>query len=97
MQFLGFKELIFFVGDALADSSTKKWKYYSAIDGLTEEELQALSLEEVEELESKCMEKMLGKCAMMSQVEFTVNQYLVAIWPLMLLSHQVGNFPYLYV
>lgn len=44
-------------GDALADGSTIKWQYYKALEGLTEDELEKLTLEEIKSLEAECMEK----------------------------------------
>ena len=44
-------------GDALADGSTMKWQYHKALDGLTEDEIEKLSLEEIKSLEAECMEK----------------------------------------
>jgi len=44
-------------GDALADGSTIKWQYYKALEGLTDDEREQLTLEEIKSLEAECMEK----------------------------------------
>lgn len=44
-------------GDALADGSTIEWQYYKALEGLTEDELEKLPLEEIRSLEAECIEK----------------------------------------
>lgn len=44
-------------GDALADGSTMKWQHYKALEGLSEEELEKITLEEIKSLEAECLEK----------------------------------------
>ena len=45
------------IGEALVDGGALKWKYYDALDGLTEDEIKALSLDEVKKREELAMEK----------------------------------------
>lgn len=45
------------IDEALVDSSTMRWQYYKAFDGLTEEEIQALLLDDVEHREQLAMEQ----------------------------------------
>ena len=53
------------LGDALADGATIKWQYHKALEGLTEDEVEKISLEEIKGMEAECMEKMLGRYVMM--------------------------------
>ena len=52
-----FRVWVSIAGDALADGSTMKWQYYKALEGLTEDELEKLTLEEIKSLEADCMEQ----------------------------------------
>lgn len=44
-------------GEALADGSTIKWKYFDAFDGMTEEQVQEMTSEELKAAEDECMMK----------------------------------------
>ena len=45
------------IGDALVDGSALRWEYFKPFDGLTVEEIDALSVSEVKQKERDCMEK----------------------------------------
>jgi hypothetical protein len=45
------------IGEALVDGTALKWKYYTPFDGLTSEEIDHLSSNELKEKENLCMEK----------------------------------------
>lgn len=45
------------LGDALADGATIKWQYHKALEGLTEDEVEKICLEEIKGMEAECMEK----------------------------------------
>ena len=45
------------IGDALIDGSALRWEYFKSFDGLTIEEIDALSASEVKRKETDCMEK----------------------------------------
>ena len=45
------------IGDALVDGSALRWEYFKPFDGLTVEEIDALSASEVKQKERDCMEK----------------------------------------
>ena len=49
--------LVLIAGYALFDGSTIKWQYHKALESLTENEIQKLSLEEINSMEAECMEK----------------------------------------
>lgn len=45
------------IGDAVVDGSTIDWEYYKRFDGLSEDEISSLSLQEYEEMEEERMRK----------------------------------------
>ena len=47
----------FIIGEALADGSTVKWKYFNITDGMTEEQIQEMTNEEMKAAEDECMRK----------------------------------------
>ena len=51
------------IGEALVDGGTMRWQYYKAFDGLTEEEIQALSLDDVKHREELAMEQKAWRVA----------------------------------
>ena len=61
------------LGDALADGATIKWQYHKALEGLTEDEVEKISLEEIKGMEAECMEKIFGRYVMMLLQEQMVN------------------------
>jgi len=44
-------------GEALADGSTITWEHFNAFDGMTEEEVQEMTSEEMKAAEDECMRK----------------------------------------
>ena len=45
------------IGDALVDGSALKWNYYATLDGLSQYEIENLSLIDLQKREEDCMEK----------------------------------------
>ena len=46
-----------FLGEALADGSTIKWRYFDATDGMTVEQIQEMTNEEMIAAEDECMRR----------------------------------------
>lgn len=51
------------IGEALVDGGSMKWKFYDALEGLTKDEKEALSLEDIKNLEELAMERNARKVA----------------------------------
>ena len=51
------------IGDAVVDSSTINWEYHKRFDGLTDEEISCLDLQEYEKMEEERMRKNAWKVA----------------------------------
>lgn len=45
------------IGDAMVDGGTLQWEKFRALDELSDEEVQRMGIEEIEQRESECMEK----------------------------------------
>ena len=48
------------IGDALVDGATIKWDYVAPYDGLSQEDREKMSLEDLEQYKEANMEKMHG-------------------------------------
>jgi hypothetical protein len=48
---------IILIGEALADGSTIPWKHFNAFDGMTEDQIQNMTIEEVKAAEDESMVK----------------------------------------
>ena len=45
------------IGDALVDGGTLRWKFYEALDGLTQAEIESLSLDDIRKRKGLAMEQ----------------------------------------
>ena len=61
------------IGEALVDGSTLKWDYYGPLDGVDQNEIEKLSIQDIKQLEEKQCRKMPGKLQKMLLTEYRMN------------------------
>ena len=61
------------IGEALVDGSTLKWDYYGPLDGVDQNEIEKLSIQDIKQLEEKQCRKMPGKSQKMLLTEYRMN------------------------
>lgn len=51
------------IGEALVDGGAIKWEYFKPLDGITEEDIEAMGIDEIAKEEDECMERNAWKVA----------------------------------